>query len=295
MIWILSLSAFLCAEEELRTWTRKGDGKTLEAKLLTVDENKVNLQMKGGREVSLELAILSDLDRKWLAEWQAAEKAANEVAAEMQSHETEGVAAGSWHVRYPQNVPVNRRGERPLCVLYSPSGKSQSVMKRVELAADQLGWILVGIDAYSNARAKESNHEVLENTQKVFAEVQKAVPHSKDKVIFGGMSGGALWSYISSAQVYPETAAILAFGGWMGNAYDRSYPRRMTVAMVNGDNDTGAKNYEEPDEDFLRKTAKAEVKVFHFPGGHEIAPPEVVAVAASWIHGEAGFDPDDAP
>lgn len=78
---------------------------------------------------------------------------------------------------------------------------------------------------------------------------------------------------------------ILAFGGWMGGAeYQKNYsfPKGMAVAMVNGDSDKGANGWIESDSKVLKKE-KCEVESFHFPGGHSMAPPDVIDEAIAWI------------
>lgn len=81
-----------------------------------------------------------------------------------------------------------------------------------------------------------------------------------------------------------RTAGILSSGGWMGNKYDQQYSKDMAVAMINGDKDKNAISFEQPDGDFLKKKASADLKLFHFPGGHVLAPSDVALEAARWVH-----------
>jgi hypothetical protein len=79
-------------------------------------------------------------------------------------------------------------------------------------------------------------------------------------------------------------AGILAFGGWMGGAehQQQGYPKGMAVAMINGDKDKNANFWVEGDTKVLKKY-KWKVQYFSFPGGHAMAPPDVINKAIEWI------------
>ena len=65
-----------------------------------------------------------------------------------------------------------------------------------------------------------------------------------------------------------------------GNALETG--KKMRVAIVNGDKDEAANSYVERDQGILEKR-RCEVKVFKFPGGHVVAPPDVILTAMQWI------------
>ena len=174
--------------------------------------------------------------------------------------------------------------ERPIAFLYSPSGKSKSLVNRLKLAADELGWVLVGVDAYSNKKVEKSRSKVMGDTKIAFDWAKKNLSFDSKKIVFGGLSGGAWWSYQSASELTQKTAGILAFGGWMSNMYDKDYSRKMAVALINGDKDKGSLLYEEKDSKFLEKRTKSEVRAFRFSGGHVLAPSDKALEAARWIH-----------
>jgi len=70
----------------------------------------------------------------------------------------------------------------------------------------------------------------------------------------------------------------------MSGEYHLKFPRKMAVAIVNGDKDKGARTWELKDMKFLEEKARADVKLFHFPGGHVMAPSDICLKAAKWIH-----------
>ena len=64
---------------EVRTWTA-ADGRTLEAELLSVEENGVKVRRKtDGKVMELAPAMLSEDDRKYVKELQEAEAEAADI------------------------------------------------------------------------------------------------------------------------------------------------------------------------------------------------------------------------
>ena len=64
--------------------------------------------------------------------------------------------------------------------------------------------------------------------------------------------------------------------------YDLKYARRMAVAWVNGANDKAANGWVEADSAVLKKRG-CKTKLFQFPGGHVVGPPEVLTEAMQWV------------
>ena len=56
----------------------------------------------------------------------------------------------------------------------------------------------------------------------------------------------------------------------------------MAIARVNGDKDQNARVWEEAETPLLKR-ARATLKSFTFPGGHEVAPPPVILDAMRWL------------
>jgi predicted esterase len=282
-----------CGDEvlEMQNWTRDKDKKSISASLhsFDLDRDKVTLKLKEGKVVDIKvsdlvpdhISRLKDLDKEIKIKEEAASK------PRLTSQILEDGGAYKIHVYKPagyiDDSPSSRN--RPIAFLYSPGGDSMSMVERLKLVSDELGWVIVGVDAYANTESLEDKYEErMKNTKAAFEWAKNHISFDSKKIVFGGMSGGAWWSYQSASDLTKEAAGILAFGGWMGNMYDKKYSKKMAVAMVNGDMDKNAIHYEEKDGDFLKKRASCEVNTFHFPGGHVLAPSDVALEAARWIH-----------
>ncbi|MBC7980523.1 MAG: hypothetical protein H7Y36_08175, partial [Armatimonadetes bacterium] len=124
---------------------------------------------------------------------------------------------------------------------------------------------------------------MLERFTALLPQIEATVPHDENRMFMGGVSGGAWRSYHYSAQVPRPWAGIFADGGWLGGRiyYHLPYPR-MRVAMVNGDKDTAANRYVDPDTTRLQQSGCV-VSVHAFEGGHQLAPPSVQEKALRWL------------
>ncbi len=280
----------------LDNWTRAKDEKSIEAYFVSFNSktNQVTLKMKNGQSHTIELSVLIPKHQTRAKElhMKMVHKEKETGKPKIESTALKEAGGEMVHIYKPvnhmRNLPTNR--PPPILFLYSPSGKSLNIVKRLKPAAEELGWILVGVDAYSNSKVKRNRSKVMQNTKATFNWAKENLSFDSNKIVFGGMSGGGWWSYQSASEVTNKTAGIIAFGGWMSKMYNQKYSRRMAVAIVNGDKDKGALLYEEKDSDFLKKKARAEVKVFHFPGGHVLAPSDIALKAARWIHETKNFD-----
>ena len=279
------------ASAAMEQWTRERDGATIRAELKEFDaeSGEVSLKLEDGRDAVISEAILIEAHRQRLQKI-AAEIAAKEEASKKPRLETVTPEDGGGHklhvykpAGYLDGDPANRK--RPIAFLYAPGGHSMRVLKRLKPAAGELGWVLVGVDAYRNTKSVEHRYdERMDNTASAFEWVEENVEFASDKIVFGGMSGGAWWSYQSASDLTRDAAGILAFGGWMGKMHDKRYSRDMAVVMINGSKDKNAIHFETIDGDFLRDRASADVKIFRFSGGHTLAPADVARKAARWIH-----------
>ena len=93
----ISLGALLVlslgAVAEVRTWTN-AEGKTIEAEYVSADGEKLTLQLRNSKRVTIELKTLSEADQKWVtdkvaaaeAEAAAAEAAKAAVPQEIADH-----------------------------------------------------------------------------------------------------------------------------------------------------------------------------------------------------------------
>ncbi|MGE9268086.1 MAG: hypothetical protein ACQKBY_08310 [Verrucomicrobiales bacterium] len=305
-VFLVLVCVVAMARAEMREWTRESDGAKIQARLISfdADSGKVRIAMAEGKEFELDQGVFGESDRAFLATW-AEEKAAARAemlkAAEKARLEVVIPPEGGGHkvhIYKPKGYLDGDESERsrPVAFLYSPGGNARSVLDRLKLAADELGWLLVGVDAYRNDVKGSSEEEKarvdeerVKNTRAAYDWARENLIFDEQKMVFGGMSGGALWAYITAAEVTDQAAGILAFGGWLGREHERQYSKEMAVAIINGDQDKNAIAFEERDGDYLSKRRRAEVKVFRFPGGHVLAPAEKALEAARWIHQEKGF------
>ncbi|QQL44136.1 dienelactone hydrolase family protein [Sulfuriroseicoccus oceanibius] len=278
------------------TWTRASDGRTITADLLAfnAETNRVTLKLSSGKESTFDASILSPDDQQRLAQF--AEEEAKRIEASkhgrMESLTPENGGGHKIHIYRPPGYIDNSADSktRPVVFVYHYRGKSQDIVEHMKLTADELGWVVVGVDAYTNTKSLEDRYdERLAQTKAAFACAQQAVNFDPNKIVFTGMSGGSWWSFQSTAEIAPEAAGVISHGGWMGNMYDQSYPRKMAVAIINGDKDKNAISYETKDTNFLEKKTRAKVRAWHFPGGHVMPTPELTLEAARWIHETKGF------
>lgn len=294
VVWcVLGASPAVAGGGETRVWTRADDGKEITATFLGYDKERseVRLELSSGQEATVEVAVLSEGDREWVERWVAENPAPEDVPGRYEEITVPGIDVPRGVIYHPAGHDPATAGTRPLCILYDPGGNSRVMVEALAPAADELGWTLAGLDVYSNDRVLDMGMDpLLEVTETAVEHVFETVPHDEDKVVFGGMSGGAVHAYRSTAFIYDDAAAVLAFGGWLATNHEFPYAEDMHVAIVNGDEDQAANGWIERDRESLEDRNDAEVKVFPFPGGHVIAPPPVAAEAARWVHEERGFD-----
>jgi acetyl esterase/lipase len=286
--------------DETKSWTREADGRKIEARLKNYDpaSGKVTLVMPDGKSPVIDAKILIGDDRTYLEAW--ARQRAEALEASKEGRLESFTPDGQKHKVHIYKPPGYVDGDesnttRPACVLYSADGNALGLVHHMQPVADELGWVLVGIDAYMNTSSVEERFEErLADTKAAFAAASARVVFDPKKIVFGGGSGGGWWSYVSAAEITKDAAGILSFCGWMGKMHDRRYSRNMAVAMLNGDKDENANNWGKIDGDFLRKSASAKVREFPFPGGHEVAPQPVTLEAARWIHETRKFPENPA-
>lgn len=275
-----------------RTWVSADGSSSFDGEYISHTETKVTL-IKAGREISFSRDLLSEKDGEWLNTQDEIKKKEAKIKAskkgELETHELAEAKVKTWCSYLPPSYSEDG-DEFPVCFLYSPGGKSISIVKRMMPTADALGWVLIGIDAYSNKRVKaESSAGIAKDCQLIRDLALKEYHVDESKSVYGGMSGGGWWSFASTNRLDGKVAAVLSFGGWMSKEYDKDYPKNLAVAIVNGDKDEGARSWELKDMEFLKRKTRADVKMFHFPGKHVLAPSEECLKAASWIHETKGF------
>ncbi|MDA3798208.1 MAG: SHD1 domain-containing protein [Kiritimatiellae bacterium] len=294
-----------CAAE-MRTWTSI-DGKTIEAEFVRTGNGRVMLRGADGKMMNTSFTVLSKQDQTFIENLykeakekaDAEAKAADEAAAkekqerqavilakwkpgEISSYVTTNATRASYHVYIPSSFNPDK--PPPLVYAFSPGGNGKGQLNSMKKSAEKYGWIVVGCDKLKNGMDQADEQKIEDD---ILSCVQTKVPHDPKRVYLSGMSGGALRSYqIAGRRQDMEFAGILAFGGWLGGKECQkncSLPKRGgAVAMVNGDQDKAANSWMQDDGKAIKRR-KWEVKVFQFPGGHIMAPPEVIDEAIAWI------------
>lgn len=275
------------ANSEMRNWTYTS-GETLRAELVSVDEAKQSVRLRSdkGTETVLPTAQLSTLDRAWVLEWvemgEELEALVKKLGGRIDHHEGKGATmVTGFHVYHPSGE-ITPGTQRPLIVLFDPSGNPMRYLMRHLEAADQTKFTLVSCEVFRNSL---DDKEGLDRFKDVLPVILQTVPHDPKRIFLGGTSGGALRAFDLSAAV-KETpwAGIYSNGGWLGGSknYNLPYPSQMRVAMVNGDKDIAANSWMDGDCTAL-KNRGITISVMAFEGGHQIPPVSVQAKAFKWL------------
>jgi len=287
VIAILSLSSSSFA----RTWTSV-DGRTLEADLVEYDAGAetVKIKRKDGQEFTLkkntlseaDIAHLDALEAERLAALKAAAAKAKTLAGATTSHVSGGDHKVPFHVYFPKGYDGSKK--LPMLILFSPGGGGKGILNPFKEPADKMGWVLVGCDKFKNGMDSDLGDAMF---AELLPEIEETVEHDSEYLYLGGFSGGAMRSFDYSARFERPWKGIVACGGWLGGPEnsDQKYAEKMAVAIVNGVDDKAANSWIDRDTDVLKKH-RCKVEVFECPGGHVIAPPEILLKAMKWIEEE---------
>lgn len=240
-----------------------------------------------GSEVAEAVELLTDHFRdlrepRSFSEAESRDKIALE-AGQLLHRATEGPTRTAYHIAVPDRY--DPASPPPLLVVFSPGGDGLGMLNQVRAAANRAGWIVIGCDSLKNGMKDEESSPI---EKELMNDIRKFIPYDRMRLYYGGFSGGALRGYRMTVDFGDRCAGILAFGGWLGGeeGAQRPFQKRMSVAIVNGDQDEGARSFESSDKAALEKRRCA-VKVFRFPGGHAVAPPEVIDEAVNWLERQA--------
>jgi len=197
----------------------------------------------------------------------------------------EGPHAMLYHVYVPTTFTAAK--PLPLAIVFSPSGSGSGMLGQIKASAEKAGWLVVGCDKLKNSMEKEGikNKEEEEMEDEVLNDIFLSIPCQTNRVYLGGMSGGALRAYWISSRRKESFAGILAYGGWLGGRDQQNKLKcckGMAVAIMNGENDKNANEWVAGDSAALRRRT-CRIKVFHFPGGHVVAPAEITDKAIAWM------------
>lgn len=274
-----------------RTWT-SAEGKSLEAELIDYDAaaGTVKIKRKDGKEFTLKKATLSEADITHLDELEAAKQEALEavkakaesLAGKTTSHASSGEHAVPFHVHFPKSYDGSKK--LPMLILFSPGGNGKGMVDKFKDAAESMEWVLVGCDKFKNGMEEDLGDLMF---TELLPDIEKTVEHDPEYLYLGGFSGGGMRSFDYSAKFERPWKGIISCGGWLGGPdnSDQDYANKMAVAMVNGDGDKAANSWVDKDTAIL-EDHKCKIKKFEFPGGHAIAPTEVLLDAMKWIVGE---------
>lgn len=276
LIWI---SLILLAPGEERTWT-SSDGKKIVGDMLREDGDAVVLKVND-REFTVPLSRLSEEDREWLQvrrkKLEELRKEYQAIAGTTKTYPKNDSQPATFHVYYPESFTPDSK--LPMLILFSASARGKAILESFTPSCESLGWIGVGCDTFRNG---------LPDTEMdpLFAEllpiIEKTVPHDPQRLYMGGMSGGAARALHYTAKFDRPWNGIIACGGWLAREYELKYANGMAVAWVNGDEDKNANGWVAKDSEVL-KTRRCKTKLFQFPGGHIIGPPDTLTEAMRWV------------
>jgi len=270
---------FSFAEDKAREW-ESAEGRKILAELVAYDPESGNLRIRrsDGVEFNLNQDQLSEGDQDFLAEHVKFLEEMATLAGTVKDYPVPGDPASSFHVYYPTNYSVDKPA--PMLILFSPSGRGRSILDNFRESGEACGWVVVGCDTLRNGM---DGDEAIEIFSRMLPLIEKAVPfHNPDRLYLGGMSGGSWRAFTFAHEFDRPWKGVVSCGGWLGPEPQRNYPRNLAVAFVNGDGDSNANSYVDRDTRILR-AHRATVKLFPFPGGHVIGPPDVLTEAMKWV------------
>lgn len=245
--WLCGLLLPLSLLAEMRQW-RSLAGSTIEAKLIEDSFGQVVLETTKGRRIKLmryhlspeDQAYLSDLKNVALDETVPLEES-NDIAeaanvdegitdqSSLESFKPVDDGGHKIHVYKPLKYAAEpaKRDLSPILFLFQPNGNSMSLLKRMKPIAEELGWLIVGVDAYRNTKSlKDQYRSRMKGTKAAYEWAMDNLVFDPRKIVFGGFSGGGWWAYQCTAEIDKKAAAVISLGGWMGNMHDKSYAKK---------------------------------------------------------------------
>lgn len=273
------------ANTDVRRWT--GDGKSFSAEVVTFDPATGKVVFKGGDGLDFEMneKLLSLTDQAWLREWVFIEEELKQklvkLGGETEHHVTQGEYPTDLFIYHPPGV--EKPAERPMLILFSPTGRAQRNLLHYAEAAATLKIVLVACGQFRNDSSDREANEMRDRFGEVLPLIEKYVEHDPKRMMMGGSSGAALRAFIYSTTFKRPWYGIFSNGGWLGpsDSRERDYPP-MRVAVVNGNNDVAANGVVEQESKILMAHG-CKIAVFSFEGGHQVAPPEHTTDALRWI------------
>ncbi len=289
VLWILALLVCMIeptsANTDVRRWT--GDGKSFSAEVVSFDPATGKVVFKGedGKDFEMNEKQLSLTDQAWLREWVFIEdelkQKLEKLGGRTEHHVTEGKYPTDLFIYHPPNVETP--SERPMLILFSPTGRAQRNLLHYAEAAATLKVVLVACGQFRNDSGGQEADEMRDRFGEVLPRIEKYVEHAPKRLMMGGSSGAALRAFIYSTIFKRPWFGIFSNGGWLGSndVRERDYPP-MRVAVVNGNSDEAANGVVEEESKILMAHG-CKIAVFSFEGGHQVAPPEHTTDALRWI------------
>lgn len=278
----LGLLAVLLAvhsHAEERTWTSV-DGKKIVGTLLSESSEAVVLKV-GTKEFTVPLTRLSEEDRAWLTakkvEREEKNKEASKLAGTVKTFPKSDTQPASFHVYYPTVYSADK--PRPMIIVFSTFANGKNALESFKESCEALGWIGVGCDTFRNGVDNKELDPIFKDLLPI---IEQSVIHDPQRLYMGGLSGAASRSLQYTAKFDRPWKGVISCGGWLGKEFDLEYRKGMAVAWVNGDQDNGANGWVDTDSAVLKKR-RCKTKLFSFPGGHVMAPPDVLTEAMRWV------------
>lgn len=289
LLWIVALLFCVIgpatANTDVRRWTADGKGFSAEVVSFDPETGKIIFKGEDGKDFEMNDKQLSLTDQAWLREWvfieEELKRKLEKLGGTTEHHVTEGKYPTDLFIYHPPNV--EKPAERPMLILFSPTGRAQRNLLHYAEAAATLKVVLVACGQFRNDSGGQEANEMRDRFAEVLPLIEKHVEHDPKRMMMGGSSGAALRAFIYSAIFKRPWHGIFSNGGWLGpkEGRDRDYPP-MRVAIVNGNNDEAPNSLVEEESKILMAHG-CKIAVFSFEGAHQVAPPEHTTDALRWI------------
>ncbi len=274
-------------EEGFRTWTSSA-GTSLEARVVSVEGDRVTLEKQGGGSLTVKLAQLSQDDRSFLASWKKPEapKGATTIdgiAAEpgRVSGEIPCQAKPEWSylVYLPQEFHMGRKW--PVCFVMDAGGGSAGSLNRYVTAADRFGIIMV-----VSKQSRNGFDGAIEAMVSMNEDVHARFPVWKDMVFSSGMSGGSRQAFLLSEKD-DQIAGVLACGSGGGVYAEggfRPVDLRKSVVVCSL---MGTNCFNRSESVRSHKSFPSTSRLIWFAGNHDWASSEWIVEGMAHVYGTA--------
>ena len=209
----------------MRDWTL-ASGEKRQAEILSYDEaeKSVTLRLPDKSEIRINEQDFSVIDRAWILEWVEKDEENRALLEKIGGTVTEYSWTGNVKIDYAVYQPASTvaGSESPMLILFHPGGNGRRQIYRYIEAAAAVGITVVSLDYFRNNNRKDDGEgdEMLANFKEMLPHIEATVPHDKNRMFMGGVSGGASRAYQNSARIPRPWAGVLANGGWLGGSIE---------------------------------------------------------------------------